>query len=67
MTHCASDLEAITLGAMVCLNSGGPPMEVVSCDAAIVTAEWLDDDGQRQQMTLPAVCIRAIEPLMAEG
>ena len=49
----------LPLSSIVHLNSGSPDLRVIKREAEKLTVEWLNPQGERKEMTLPAVCFRA--------
>jgi hypothetical protein len=45
------------LGDIVYLNSGSPALLVVELDEEKIIVSWPADDGEIQEMELPAVCV----------
>jgi len=46
----------ISVGSKVWLNSGSPSLDVIKVEGDLVTATWLNDDGNVQFMTSHRNC-----------
>ena len=49
------------------LNSGGPALRVISVEKDNVTVEFTNETNEREQLTMPAVCFKAIPKRAAQG
>jgi uncharacterized protein YodC (DUF2158 family) len=47
------------IGNTVYLKSGSPKMKIVGKTVSQLSVEWLADDGELQNWTLPEVCFRS--------
>jgi uncharacterized protein YodC (DUF2158 family) len=52
--------QQLQIGHIVHLNSGSPDLKVVGFKGGEVEVEWLNDQGNLDQMTAPAVCFTRV-------
>lgn len=54
------ETKNMSLGMLVILNSGSPPLTVIDIDddADECTVTWINEMGQPQTMDAPAVCFK---------
>lgn len=51
-----------TLGSIVYLNSGSPPLTVTQDGSQSIQVMWVNEKGDRQMMTADAACFTSHNP-----